>query len=135
MQPTKELSIVLAAGFTLLFGVCQLHGIVFFETGDPSYQIITKETGVEAIRIPNYPVITTDSNARIWTTWNTQFYRQSAADFLKEPLEGATFVIFGVTAEGVANPVPTPSGPKFAHEVQANLLHGLIPLSSQNSSI
>ena len=95
-------------------------------TGDPSYQIITKETGVEAIRIPNYPVITTDSNARIWTTWNTQFYRQSAADFLKEPLEGATFVIFGVTAEGVANPVPTPSGPKFAHEVQANLLHGLI---------
>ena len=95
-------------------------------TGDPSYQIITKETGVEAIRIPNYPVISTDAQARVWTTWNTQFYRQSAADYLKEPLEGAAFVIFGVTAEGVANPVPTPGGPKFAHEVQANLLHGLI---------
>ena len=95
-------------------------------TGDLSYQIITKETGVEAIRIPSYPIISTDSYARVWTTWNTQFYRQSAADYLKEPLEGATFVIFGVTAEGVANPVPTPGGPKFAHEVQANLLHGLI---------
>ena len=95
-------------------------------TGDPSYQIITKETGVEAIRIPNYPVISTDAQARVWTTWNTEFYRQSAADYLKEPLEGAAFVIFGVTAEGVANPVPTPGGPKFAHEVQANLLHGLI---------
>ena len=95
-------------------------------TGDLSYQIITKETGVEAIRIPSYPIISTDANARVWTTWNTQFYRQSAAEYLKEPLEGATFVIFGVTAEGVANPVPTPVGPKFAHEVQANLLHGLI---------
>jgi len=95
-------------------------------TGDLSYQIITKETGVEAIRIPSYPVISTDPNARVWTTWNTQFYRQSAAEFLKQPLEGAVFVIFGVTAEGVANPIPTPVGPKFAHEVQANLLHGLI---------
>ena len=95
-------------------------------TGDPSYQIITKETGVEAIRIPNYPVISTDAQARVWTTWNTEFYRQSAADYLKEPLEGAAFVIFGVTAEGVANHVHTPGVPKFAHEVQANLLHGLI---------
>ena len=95
-------------------------------TGDPSYQIITKETGVEAIRIPSYPVISTDARARVWTTWNTKFYKQSAAEYLKEPLEGAAFVIFGVTAEGVANPVPTPGGPKFAHEVQANLLHGLI---------
>jgi adenylate cyclase len=95
-------------------------------TGDPSYQIITKETGVEAIRIPSYPVISTDTHARVWTTWNTQFHRQSASDYLKEPVEGATFVIFGVTAEGVANPVPTPGGPKFAHEIQANLLHGLI---------
>ena len=95
-------------------------------TGDPSYQIITKETGVEAIRIPSYPVISTDPHARVWTTWNTQFHRQSASDYLKEPVEGATFVIFGVTAEGVANPVPTPGGPKFAHEIQANLLHGLI---------
>jgi len=104
-------------------------------TGDLSYQIITKETGVEAIRIPSYPVISTDPNARVWTTWNTQFYRQSAAEFLKEPLEGAVFVIFGVTAEGVANPVPTPVGPKFAHEVQANLLHGLINGSAPSEPV
>ena len=94
--------------------------------GDPSYQIITESTGVEAIRIPNYPVIATDSRARVWTTWNTTFHRQSAAEYLKSPLQGATFVIFGVTAEGIANPVPTPVGPKAAHEVQANLLHGLM---------
>ena len=95
-------------------------------TGNPSYQLSTKETGVEWIRLPEYPLITTDPRARIWTTWNTNFYRQSAAEYLREPLEGATFVIFGVTAEGVANPIPTPNGSMYAHEVQANVLHGLL---------
>jgi len=94
--------------------------------GDPSYQISTKETGVEWLRIPNFPVIKTDSNARVWTTSNIKFYRQSAAEFLREPIEGAAFVIVGVTAEGVVNPVPTASGPIYPHEVQANVLHHLI---------
>ena len=95
-------------------------------TGNPSYQISTKETGVEWIRLPEYPLITTDPRARVWTTWNTKFYRQTAAEYLREPLQGATFVIFGVTAEGVANPIPTPNGSRYAHEVQANILHGLL---------
>jgi adenylate cyclase len=95
-------------------------------TGNPSYQISTKETGVEWIRLPEYPLINTDPRARVWTTWNTKFYRQSAAEYLREPLQGATFVIFGVTAEGVANPIPTPNGSRYAHEVQANVLHGLL---------
>jgi adenylate cyclase len=95
-------------------------------TGNPSYQISTKETGVEWVRLPEYPLITTDPRARVWTTWNTKFYRQSAAEYLREPLQGATFVIFGVTAEGVANPIPTPNGSRYAHEVQANVLHGLL---------
>ena len=94
--------------------------------GDPSYQISTKETGVEWLRIPNFPVIKTDSNARVWTTSNIKFYRQSAAEFLREPIEGAAFVIVGVTAEGVVNPVPTAGGAIYPHEVQANVLHHLI---------
>ena len=71
-------------------------------TGNPSYQLSTKETGVEWVRLPEYPLINTDSRARVWTTWNTKFYRQSAAEYLREPLQGATFVIFGVTAEGLS---------------------------------
>ena len=94
--------------------------------GDPSYQIKTEETGVEWLRIPNFPVINTDSNARVWITNNIKFYRQSAAEFLQEPIEGAAFVIVGVTAEGVVNPVPTASGAIYPHEVQANVLHHLI---------
>ena len=95
-------------------------------TGDLSYQIITKETGVEAIRIPSYPIINTDPYARVWTTWNTQFYRQSAADYLKEPIAGATFVVFGVTAEGVANPVPTPCGNLYPQHIQAHMLQNFV---------
>ena len=65
---------------------------------DPSYQINTQSTGVEWLRIPSYPPIKTDANGRIWITSNVKFYRQSAADFLREPMEGAVWVIFGVTA-------------------------------------
>jgi len=94
--------------------------------GDPSYQIKTEETGVEWLRIPNFPVINTDSNARVWITSNIKFYRQSAAEYLQKPVEGAAFVIVGVTAEGVVNPVPTASGAIYPHEIQANVLHHLI---------
>ena len=94
--------------------------------GDPSYQIKTEETGVEWLRIPNFPIIKTDSNARVWITNNIKFYRQSAAEFLRQPIEGAAFVIAGVTAEGVVNPVPTASGAIYPHEIQANVLHHLI---------
>jgi len=94
--------------------------------GDPSYQIKTKETGVEWLRIPNFPVINTDSNSRIWITSNIKFHKQTAAEFIQQPMEGAAFVIFGVTAEGVVNPVPTAGGAKYPHELQANVLHHLI---------
>ncbi len=94
--------------------------------GDPSYQIMTRETGIEWLRVPNYPNIVTDANARVWITSNIDFFRQSAKDFLENPIAGASFVIFGVTAEGVVNPVPTAKGMMYPHEVQANVLHHLI---------
>jgi len=90
---------------------------------DPSYQINTQSTGVEWLRIPSYPPIKTDANGRIWITSNVKFYRQSAAEFLRTPMEGAVWVIFGVTAEGIVNPVPTAKGPMYPHEIQANILH------------
>ena len=93
--------------------------------GDPSYQIKTNETGVEWLRIPSYPTVTTDANARIWIQQNVKFYRQTAAEYMKNPIP-APFVIFGVTAEGVTNPVPTAQGAVYPHEIQANVLHSLI---------
>ena len=93
--------------------------------GDPSYQIKTNEAGVEWLRIPNYPTINTDANGRIWVQQNIKFHRQSAAEYMENPIP-APFVIFGVTAEGVTNPVPTARGAVHPHELQANILHSLI---------
>jgi len=92
---------------------------------DPSYQIRTTDVGIEWVRIPNYPLMNTDANGRIFLDWNTNFYKMTAVEFLNNPIE-APFVIFGTTAEGITNPVPTPAGPKYPHEIQANILHNLI---------
>ena len=92
---------------------------------DPSYQLKTTPEGVQWVRIPNYPLMNTDANGRIFLNWNTKFYKQTGLEFLKNPIE-APFVIFGTTAEGITNPVPTPAGAKYPHEIQANILHNLI---------
>ena len=92
---------------------------------NPSYQLKTTPEGIDWIRIPNYPLMNTDANGRIFLNWNTNFYKQSGMEFLNNPIE-APFVIFGTTAEGITNPVPTPAGAKYPHEIQANILHNLI---------
>ena len=92
---------------------------------DPSYQLKTTPEGVQWVRVPNYPLMNTDANGRIFLNWNTKFYKQTGLEFLENPIE-APFVIFGTTAEGITNPVPTPAGAKYPHEIQANILHNLI---------
>ena len=100
--------------------------------GDPSYQLKTTNEGVSWVRIPSYPLMNTDANGRIFLNWNTTFYRQSLLEFLQQPIE-APFVIIGTTAEGVTNPVPTPAGAKYPHEIQANILHNLITGTAPSS--
>ena len=99
---------------------------------DPSYQLKTGEEGIEWIRVPNYPLMNTDANGRIFLNWNTKFYKQTGTEFINNPIE-APFVIVGTTAEGVTNPVPTPAGPKYPHEIQANILHNLIQGTAPSS--
>ena len=100
--------------------------------GDPSYQLKTNQEGIEWIRVPNYPLMKTDANGRIFLNWNTNFYKQTGDEFLSNPIE-APFVIFGTTAEGITNPVPTPAGAKYPHEIQANILHNLITGTAPSS--
>ena len=59
-------------------------------------------------------------------------YEQTAKEYLSNPIQ-APFVIFGTTAEGVTNPVPTPAGAKYPHEIQANILHNLIQGTAPSS--
>jgi len=118
----RRLPVVVGSGNKIYpsFGLEMLRVAV----GDPSYQIKTSQ-GVEWIRIPNYNPINTDPNGRIWINSNVSFYRQTASQYMEDPIP-APFVIFGVTAEGVVNPVPTAGGSVYPHEIQANVLHNLI---------
>ena len=99
---------------------------------DPSYQLKTTPEGIEWIRVPSYPLMNTDANARIYLNWNTKFYKQTGLEYLQNPIP-APFVIFGTTAEGITNPVPTPAGGKYPHEIQANILHNLITGSAPST--
>ena len=81
-------------------------------TQAPSYQVKAGPTGVQAVRVPGYPVINTDSYARIWLRWNKQFETISASedDFSKF---NARTVIIGMTAEGLGGIIATPVGEQY----------------------
>jgi len=93
--------------------------------GDPSYQIKTGQAGVEAVRIPQFPAISTDERGRIWTTWNTSFEHIEATELVPEKVKDK-IVVLGLTIEGVGGIIATPVGEKWAHEIQANALQTVI---------
>ena len=92
--------------------------------GDPSYQIKAGEAGVIAVRVPGYDTIYTDQHARIWLRWNKEFDKVSVADDLSV-VAGKTVVI-GLTAEGLATTIASPSGTQYAHTPIAVSLQTII---------
>lgn len=90
--------------------------------GEPSYQMKVGENGVEWIRMGRQPPITTSSTSDLNIAYWYDFERVSAVDQLPE----GKILVWGVTAEGVSNPVPTPMGAKYPHEVQAQILQTLM---------
>jgi adenylate cyclase len=91
----------------------------------PSYSIKTGVDGVEAVRTSGFPVINTDSNARVWINWNRDFSRISAKDYLQSDYSGLVHLV-GVTAKGASTLVATPDGLKAPHEIQAAALSTLM---------
>ena len=92
--------------------------------GDPSYQAKINQTGVEALRIPSFETIKTDEYGRVFINPNYQFQSYEIGEEVPD-LTGK-IVILGVTAAGVANPVATPSGAQYPHQLQASILQTLI---------
>jgi adenylate cyclase len=92
--------------------------------GDPSYQAKINQTGVEALRVPQFGTINTDEYGRVFINPNYQF---SSVE-IGQPIPDLTgkIVILGVTAKGLANPIATPSGGQTPPQVQASLLETLI---------
>ena len=91
---------------------------------DPSYQAKINETGVEAVRVPQFGKIPTDEYGRIFINPNYKFSSFEIGGQVPDLTD--KIVILGVTASGVANPVATPSGGQHPHQLQASILQTLI---------
>jgi adenylate cyclase len=103
----------------------QLYPSITLETlrvaaGDPSFQVKVNGGIVEAVRIPQFGKIPTDSYGRIWVDWSAQPTQHSLAS-LPADFQGG-IVVVGVTARGLNNPVATARGEVYPHSLQASLL-------------
>ena len=88
--------------------------------GDPSFQIKLSPIGIDKMRIPQFGIIPTDAEGRVWIDWS-QRNKSASITNLPDNLEGAV-VIVDVTAAGIANPVPTALGAQYAGTTQAAVL-------------
>ena len=108
----------------------QIYPSVALETlrafyDQPNYQTrVTPEVGIEWIRMGRQQPIETTPTADVMITYWNNFNRVSASE-LDESYQNKIF-IWGMTAEGFNNPVSTPYGVMYPHEVQANLLQTVL---------
>jgi len=99
--------------------------VIRVATGAPSYQIKSGEGGIIAVRVPGYPIIYTDPNARVWLHWNKEFETISASESDFSKFEGRS-VIIGTTAEGLGGVIATPVGEKYDYELSASTLQTVL---------
>lgn len=93
-------------------------------TGQSTVQIKLNELGIEKMRIPGpVGIVETDGLGRIWIDWSQ---KSSKTSVTKLPDFKGAIVVVGVTAAGIANPVPTALGAVWPHEIQAATMSTLI---------
>ena len=118
---TRRIPMVVSSG-GLLYPSISLETLRV-AVGDPSFQVKSTDVGIEAVRIPKFAKIPTDSIGRIWVDWSASPIQHSLVD-LPKSFDGG-IVIVGLTARGLNNPVATPRGGLFPHYVQASVLDTL----------
>ena len=96
------------------------------KTGRPSYVIKTSEIGIQEIAVPPYEPIITQPNGTAYIRFNNTFEEIEYTGADSVPDLAGKFVIVGVTAEGIANPVPTPRGNLYPQHIQAHMLQNFI---------
>ena len=99
--------------------------VIRVATQQPSYQVKEQGAGIEAVRVPGFPIINTDPNGRIWLRWNKQFPVISAAEEDFSQFQGKT-VIIGAQAAGIGGIIASPTGPRYNYEPAAVTLQTLI---------
>ena len=104
----------------------KLYPALSFETlmigeGNSNFQVKMSELGIEKMRGPGgIGVVNTDRLGRVWIDWSQLSLSVSMID-LPQDFKNAV-VIVGVTAAGVANPVPTAKGAVWPQDVQAAVM-------------
>jgi adenylate cyclase len=88
--------------------------------GDSTFQVKLNANGVEKMRIPSFNVINTDSLGRVWIDLSQ---RSTSVSAVKLPADfNKGIVIVGLTAAGLANPVPTALGAVYPQDIQAAVI-------------
>ena len=100
--------------------------ILRVQTGKPSYMIKTTEIGINEFAVPPFDPIITLPKGDAYTRFNNVFKEYEYIDISSLPDLGGKFVIVGVTAEGIANPVPTPRGNMYPQHIHAHMLQNFI---------
>ena len=95
-------------------------------TGKPSYMIKTSEIGIQEVAVPPFDPIVTQPNGTAYIRFNNQFEEIEYEGAESIPDLMGKWIIIGVTAEGVANPVPTPRGNLYPQHIQAHMLQNFI---------
>ena len=96
------------------------------QTGKPSYMIKTTEIGINEFAVPPFDPIITNPDGTAYTRFNNVFKEYEYIDISSLPDLGGKFVIVGVTAEGIVNPVPTPRGNLYPQHIHAHMLQNFI---------
>ena len=88
----------------------------------PNYQTrVTADAGIEWVKMGRDKPIETTSSADLMISYWNDFESISFADLQDSDIEGK-ILVYGLTAEGLSNPVSTPMGVMYPHEVQAHLI-------------
>ena len=95
-------------------------------TGKPSYMIKTSEIGIQEVAVPPFDPIVTQPDGTAYIRFNNTFEEIEYEGAESIPDLMGKWVIIGVTAEGVANPVPTPRGNLYPQHIQAHMLQNFI---------
>jgi adenylate cyclase len=95
-------------------------------TQKPSYMLKTSEIGVQEFAVPPFEPIVTQPDGTAYIRFNNTFEEYEYVDINSLPDLGGKFIIVGVSAEGVSNPVPTPKGNILPQQIQASMLQNFI---------
>ena len=95
-------------------------------TQKPSYMLKTSELGIQEFAVPPFEPIVTQTNGTAFIRFNNTFEEVEYVDINSLPDLKGKFVIVGVSAEGIQNPVPIPKGNMYPQQIQGHMLQNFV---------